>query len=119
MAGGSRPLFQLGSRLARLFKRPGSSPAQGANLEEASALKQQGRLGEALTLCRQVLTRQPDDVEACLLLAEIYVAQGDWDPAIELYSKVIELRPDQALAYYKRGNLLKDREQFRARFIRQ
>jgi protein O-GlcNAc transferase len=128
MAGGSRQLFHLGSRLAGLFKRDGSSPtaaapapplppsppAQGANLEEARALKQQGRFGEAQTLCRQALAIQPDDIEACLLLAEIYVAQGDRDHAIELYCKVIELRPDQALAYYKRGNLLKDREQFEA-----
>ena len=112
MAGGSRQLFQLGSRLAGLFKRNGSPPAQGANLEEARALKQQGRFGEAQTLCLQALAIQPDDIEACLLLAEIYVAQGDRDHALALYCKVIELEPDQALAYYKRGNLLKDREQF-------
>jgi protein O-GlcNAc transferase len=114
MAGGSRQLFHLGSRLAGLFKRSGSSPAQGVNLEEARALKQQGRFGEAQTLCRQMLATQPDDMDAYLLLAEIHVAQADPDPAIELYCKVIELRPDQALAYYKRGNLLKDREQFEA-----
>jgi predicted O-linked N-acetylglucosamine transferase (SPINDLY family) len=129
MAGGSRQLSHLGSRLARLFKRNGSAPAAGAapvpplpppsqqpgaNLEEARALKQQGRFGEALALCQQALAIQPDDIEACLLLAQIYVAQGDLDHAIELYGKVIEHRPDQALAYYKRGNLLKDREQFEA-----
>ena len=112
MAGGSRQLFHLGSRLAGLFRRSGSPPAQGANLEEARALKQQGRFGEAQTLCRQALAIQPDDIEACLLLAEIYVAQGEGDSAVELYSKVIKLRPDEPLAYYKRGNLLKDREQF-------
>ena len=112
---------------AGLFKRPNSSPpaaapvapppspsAQGASLQEARALKQQGRFGEAQTHCRQALAMQPDDIEACLLLAEIYVAQGEGDPAVELYSKVIELRPDEPLAYYKRGNLLKDREQFEA-----
>ena len=115
--------------LAGLFKRHGSAPAAGeapvpplppssqqpgANLEAARALKQQGRFGEALALCQQALAIQPEDIEACLLLAEIYVAQGDGAPAMELYGKVIELRPDQALAYYKRGNLLKDREQFEA-----
>jgi protein O-GlcNAc transferase len=112
---------------AGLFKRPNSSPpaaapvppppspsAQGASLQEARALKQQGRFGEAQTHCRQALAMQPDDIEACLLLAEIYVAQGEGDSAVELYSKVIELRPDEPLAYYKRGNLLKDREQFEA-----
>ena len=114
--------------LAGLFKREGSSPpaaavapplppaqrAQGAGLEAVRALKQQGRLGEAQALCQQALAIQLDDVEACLLLAEIYVDQGDRDPAVELYSRVIEHKPDQALAYYKRGNLLKDHEQLEA-----
>ena len=111
MTSGSRQPFGIGSRLTKLFKRNDSSPSQGAGLEEASALKQQGRLDDARTLCLQVLSKQPDDIEVCLLLAEIDVAQGDRDHAMELYSKVIELRPDQALAYYKRGNLLRDRDQ--------
>src|SRR5579859_3672497 len=116
--------MSLGSKLSGLFKRGGSSQSpspsappllpEGANLEQASSLKQQGRLDEAQALCLQALAKQPDNVEACLLLAEICVAQGDRDQAMELYSKVIGLRPDQALAYYKRGNLLRDREQFEA-----
>ncbi len=128
MAGGSRQFFQLGSRLAGLFKRDGSStapaapdsplpsapPQTGANLEGASALKQQGRFDEAEAICRQLLASQPEDFETGLLLAEIYVAKGDQNHGMELYSELIERRPDHAVAYYKRGNLLKDREQFEA-----
>lgn len=128
MARGSRKLFQSGSRLARLFERFGSSvpaatavppllptaPPREGDLDPIRALMQQGRFGEAQSLCRQALARQPDDVEARLLLAEICLAQGDRGAAIELYSNVIELRPDQALAHYKRGNLLKDGEQLEA-----
>lgn len=56
----------------------------------------------------------PEDVEASLSAAQICADQGDRDRAIALYSKVIELSPGRALAYYKRGNQLKDREQFEA-----
>ena len=89
-------------------------PAQGSTLDGARALKQQGRLGEAAAVCRQAIATQPRDVEASVLLAELCVAQGDRDGAVTAYSELIEHLPDQPLAYYKRGNLLKDREQFEA-----
>jgi protein O-GlcNAc transferase len=81
----------------------------GKLFEQARALKQQGRMGEAKAACQDLLAGQPDDVEVLLLLAEIGVALGERDPAIQQYSRVIELRPEQPLAYYKRANLLKDR----------
>jgi predicted O-linked N-acetylglucosamine transferase (SPINDLY family) len=56
-------------------------------------------------------TAPSGDVEASLALAQTCVAQGDRDKALALYSKVIELAPERALPYYKRGNLLKDRGQ--------
>ena len=39
---------------------------------------------------------------------------GDHDQAIAVYTKSIELGPDEPLAYYKRGNLRKDRDQLEA-----
>jgi protein O-GlcNAc transferase len=94
---------------------PASAPQpSGSYLDQARVLKQQGRLAEALAPARQALSAQPDDIEAALLVAEISGAQGDRDEAIAQYSKVIELRPEAPLAYYKRGNLLKDREQLEA-----
>ena len=57
---------------------------------------------------------RPDDSDAVVLAAEAAVAQGDHDQAVALYSKVIAHRPDHALAYYKRGNLLKNRDQLEA-----
>jgi protein O-GlcNAc transferase len=55
-----------------------------------------------------------DDVDALLSAAGASAAQGDVDQAIATYTRVIAHKPDQALAYYKRGNLLKDREQMEA-----
>jgi predicted O-linked N-acetylglucosamine transferase (SPINDLY family) len=107
-------LGMFGSKASAAVPTPPSSPVlpiQQRNLDEARALKQQQRLGEALALCRQILAAQPGDIDASLLAAEISVALGDRDQAVAMYSGVIELRPDQSLAYYKRGNIFKDREQ--------
>ena len=118
------------SKFSGFLKRFGSAPPtasatppqpaasvpviQGSDLERARALKQQGQLGEAAVLCRQVLAAQPRDVAVSVLLAEICVAQGDHDQAIAVYTKSIELGPDEPLAYYERGNLRKDRDQLEA-----
>jgi predicted O-linked N-acetylglucosamine transferase (SPINDLY family) len=116
---GPRKLFGAGSKLAGMLKRAALAPPAGpspapaargsANLEQVRALKQQGQLPEAQAACQQLLAGQPEDVEALLLLAETSVALGDREQAVQHYAQVIELRPDQPLAYYKRANLLKDR----------
>ena len=113
------------SRFSRLFKWGGSkapateapSPAPqipGPSVDQARALKQQGRLADALSLCRQLLISRPDDIDSAALAAEILLARGDREEAVAIYSKVIELRPDQALAWYKRANLFKDAAQLEA-----
>ena len=119
------------SRFSRLFKWGGSKepaaearPPEAAtsgpdhssplDLDQVRALKHQGKLDEALVLCRQLLARNPDDIDAVVVIAEILVARGERDEAIATYSRQIELRPDRALAYYKRGNLLKDAGQSEA-----
>ncbi len=89
---GPRKPSRSGSGLSGFFKRFGSQPPATA----------------------PVVPAEPDTAEALLAEAHLCVDQGDRDQAIALYSKVIELRPGQALAYYKRGNQLKDREQLEA-----
>jgi protein O-GlcNAc transferase len=52
--------------------------------------------------------RDPDSFESILALAETAVRQGNLQLGIEYYSRLTELEPSHALAYYKRGNLLRD-----------
>ena len=115
MSNGSQSRF---SGFLKLFgsKEPATTApaASGPNLDQVRVLKQQGRLAEALELGRQALVARPGDSDATVLVAEISVAQGDWDQAVATYAKVIAVRPDHPLAYYKRGNLLKDRDQLEA-----
>jgi protein O-GlcNAc transferase len=55
-----------------------------------------------------------NNFDSLVLLAEIAAKNGDPEQAIELYARAIDLDPQFAPAYYKRGNLLKDRNQMEA-----
>lgn len=91
---------------------PSAAVAEG--IDTARALYQQGRYAESLAICREILERQADHVDALFLSAEIAARTGDPDRALEIYRQVLELKPDYAAAHYKRGNLLKDRQQMEA-----
>jgi predicted O-linked N-acetylglucosamine transferase (SPINDLY family) len=86
----------------------------GAKFEHARLLNQRGELAEATATCREILEQQPDHFDALILWAETAARQEDPEQAIQLYTRAINLRPGQATAYYKRGNLLKDRNQMEA-----
>jgi tetratricopeptide (TPR) repeat protein len=53
-----------------------------ADTTQANALLQQGRVDEATASLRQILTAQPTDAEAHLLLCRVYYAQDMGDKAI-------------------------------------
>jgi tetratricopeptide (TPR) repeat protein len=86
----------------------------GAKFEHARLLNRQGRLAEATATCREILEQRPDHFESLILWAEIEARQEDPEQAIQLYTRAINLRPNNAPVYYKRGNLLKDRNQMEA-----
>jgi predicted O-linked N-acetylglucosamine transferase (SPINDLY family) len=64
--------------------------------------------------CPPALERPPDPFEALLLSADIAAKQRDLDGAIKLCTTAIDLKPDQPLAYYKRGNWLRDNGEMEA-----
>ncbi|HUN74411.1 MAG TPA: tetratricopeptide repeat protein [Steroidobacteraceae bacterium] len=103
-------------RISKAFRSKAAGPtarteAPSAVLDRARAHKERGQLTEAAALCEQILASEPDRIDAVLLLAELDVARSDRERALALYTRAIELKPDMALPYYKRGNLLKDRGQ--------
>lgn len=79
-----------------------------AKLDQARSLNQQGKYTEATAICQEILELQPGHFESAMLLAEISASKGDPEQAMEWHTKAIDLKPDHAPAYYKRGNLLKD-----------
>jgi len=104
----------VSSRLFKLFRSTHERPSDASIaalglLDLARAYKEQGRLADAVSLCEELLRSRPDDIDTLLLLAELRVRSSQVDSALAVYTRVIGLKADLALPYYKRGNLLKDR----------
>ncbi len=59
-----------------------ASPLFGADLTQAKAALQSGRVDEASALLRTTLTSQPNDAPAHLLLCRVFYAQDMADPAV-------------------------------------
>ena len=67
---------------------------------------QDGRVGEAEQLCRQVLCRQPEDALVLHLLGVIAERTGRTALGIDLLRKVIELEPGSVEVLSDLGQLL-------------
>jgi tetratricopeptide (TPR) repeat protein len=65
-----------------------------------------GKLGVAETLCREFLKRQPTNVSAIRMLAEVGIKIGRLDDAEKLLTRCLELAPDFHLARHNFANLL-------------
>lgn len=68
-------------------------------LQQAISLHQLGRLPEAESLYRAVLSAFPSSVDALHLLGVIRLQGGDADAAVNLIRRAIRLRPDHAAAH--------------------
>jgi tetratricopeptide (TPR) repeat protein len=64
-----------------------------------------GALGKAEPLCRAVLKRDPTDVNAMRMLADIGIEMGMFNDAETLLERALELAPDFALARNSLANL--------------
>jgi predicted O-linked N-acetylglucosamine transferase (SPINDLY family) len=91
-----------------------SATRHAETLDRARSVQRQGRAADALAICRGILEHRPDDLDTLLLTAEMTAASGEFDRAIQSYRTVIDLKPDHAVAHYKLGNLLRDRQQMEA-----
>jgi tetratricopeptide (TPR) repeat protein len=88
----------------RIFKRfkpqaaknPASTDLQ-AKFERALSLNKEQLFAEATAVCREIIALAPSHIETLILLAEITASKGEPERAIELYDKVIELKPDGLL----------------------
>jgi protein O-GlcNAc transferase len=74
----------------------------------------QGRLKEAELKIREVLSVDPNHVDALHGLALVAHHAAQYQPAIALFDRAIAIRPDFAAAYVNRGNSLYALQQFDA-----
>ena len=76
-------------------------------LHEGIAHHQAGRLAEAERCYRQVLAAAPNHPDALHLLGVIAYQVKQWQPAVELISRAIALRPDVPMYHNNLGNALR------------
>jgi tetratricopeptide (TPR) repeat protein len=82
------------------------NPAYFSNL--AAALREQGKLDEAITACRQAVRIRPDYAEAHCNLGAVLSDQGKPDEAVAAYRRALRIRPDYAEAYCSLGVILRN-----------
>ena len=78
-----------------------------ALLQEGVNHHQADRLAEAEQCYRRVLAAEPKNPDALHLLGVIAYQVKQWSPAIELISRAIALRPDEAMYHNNLGNALR------------
>jgi chemotaxis protein methyltransferase CheR len=100
---------QAGRILTPLLEQP-SPPAEAALLR-AEILLNQGRAAAAKTVCEEVIRREPLAVAGYYLLAIIHRAAEEADLAVDMFRRVVYLRPEHALARFHLGELYAQRKE--------
>ncbi len=77
-----------------------------AELQRGLKLHQQGHLLEAGEIYRDILAKDPDQVDALSLMGVVMQAAGDLEIAEELLSRATELAPDYFAPFANLGNVL-------------
>lgn len=109
----SRP--STSSSTARYPARRSTGRSSRSNNAKARMLEQvnraahlyfrEGRAGESVALCQRVLKSDPKNVEATILLGDIYAAQGKGDMALVMFDRALLLQPGNVLVRSKREKI--------------
>jgi predicted O-linked N-acetylglucosamine transferase (SPINDLY family) len=92
-------LRRLGDARDRVLGKPPSCVVQ------VRAFMEGGRYPQARAILAVQLRQRPQNLELLQLSAELAMCTDDAAAAIEAYDRIVALFPDDALAWYKRGNL--------------
>ena len=81
----------------RALELDGENVAAWRNLAQA-CLQQPERLAEGAQILASVIQSHPEDVDALLMMGNLYEEAGELDSADTLYTQALELKPDLAEA---------------------
>ena len=96
-------------RLLHIARRSASNPTTPRPIPHlGNALRDQGKLDEAVAAYRQAIRFKPDYAEAHSNLGNALKDQGKLDEAVAAYRQAIAIKPDQAEAHSNLGIALKD-----------
>src|SRR3977135_2387968 len=79
-----------------------------AKLRQAFGLHQQGRLGDAELIYREVLAKAPNHPDALHFLGVLETQRGRHEAGVALMDRAIAINPRNAAAQYNRANTLRD-----------
>src|SRR5579872_5903870 len=79
---------------------------------KAYTLQHQNEVQAAIPLYQEILSKQPDHVEAMRYLGLAYAQSGDMHKAIEWMGKALVQRPDDANLHMNMGNAYKQLGEF-------
>lgn len=80
--------------------------------EAASILYETGQFSQTILMCRQILEWNPDQTDACRLLAAAYYDIGAMVQAIDTLKVVANQAPDDHRPHYMEASILHDFERF-------
>ena len=77
-----------------------------SKLKLAEFLKEYGSLDEATEELNEYISNHPNNLNALILLANLYKDSDHQDEAIEVYRKIVSIQPDSYIAYFNLGVLM-------------
>lgn len=89
------------------MKNPRSPESLKAKVERATQLQRQGKLGDAVTLCRQVLRSSPKHYDAQLLMGVIAYQKQQLERADHYFFEALAIRPQAPRALHNRSIILR------------
>jgi tetratricopeptide (TPR) repeat protein len=101
-------------RIRRWQEEVARDPGSSSFLPLAEVYRKEGRLAVALRLCVRGLERNPDHVEAHVLLARIYREMGELETACDELDIALQLDPDHPSARRALGYLFLERRDWEA-----
>jgi tetratricopeptide (TPR) repeat protein len=78
------------------------------DVRRAFRLHQEGRLEDADRLYREAIANDPHDANALHLFGVLQAQRGDFEGAADLIGRSIALAPSNPMAFYNRGNALRE-----------
>ena len=82
-------------------------PSQG-QINALVNLYQSGKMTRAEQVCRELLETYPQSLTILNIFGAVLAGQGQLQLAVQVFDKVIQLKPNLAQAYSNRGNALTD-----------
>ncbi len=81
-------------------------------LAKAYSMKK-GAYLESVKYLKKAIELDDDNIEACSLLAQIYIQNGKYEDALPVVNKILEVAPDTGFAYAYLGEILSNKGGYR------